>query len=168
MRRLAILCAVIIALGVFSALHSVEVLTLTREDRVIWVKRVNPGDRFQLSFLHSIALSEVRDFFTIDSQYRIVLTESRFQGQGTGLPSHPAPGEKLERQGDWFCLSGIRRVLPSVSWRVQRPWQNRFRFGEWESDFSSLMGGALIQIQVQKMTLASFCKNRLQNFIGHG
>ena len=92
-------------------------------------KRVNPGDTFQLAFLHSIALSDVRDFFLIDAEYRLVLTETRFQGQGTGLPFNPAQGEKLHREGDWFRITGMRRVVPSIPWRVQSQWQNRFRFG---------------------------------------
>jgi hypothetical protein len=104
----------------------------------------------------------VRDFFLIDAQYRMVLNETRFQGQGTGIPSAPAPGEKLHREGDWFRITGMHRVLPSIYWRVQAQWHNRFRFGnDSESDLSARIGDALIHIQVQKMNPASYVRTCL-------
>ena len=146
----------VIGLGFFLFFYPLEVLTLTKDNQVLFCKRVNPGDTFQLAFLHSVALSEVRDFFLIDEKYRMVLTETRFQGQGTGLPYIPGPGEQLLREGDWFRITGMRRVLPSISWRVQSQWRNRFRFGsDSELDLSDRVGDALIHIQIQKMNLAS-------------
>ena len=157
MGRRILLVSGVIGLGVFLFFYPLEVLTLTKEDRVFFLKRVNPGDTFQLAFLHSVALSEVRDFFLIDAKYRMVLTESRFQGQGTGIPFGPGPGEKLHREGDWFRITGMHRVLPSIYWRVQAQWHNRFRFGnDSESDLSARIGDALFHIQVQKMNPAFY------------
>ncbi len=137
--------------------YSLTVLTLTMDHRVIFLKRVHPGDTFQLAFLHSIALSEVRDLFSIDSQSRIVLTETKFQGQGAGLPYSLSPGEQLQREGDWFRITGMGRVVPSIPWRIQSQWHNRFRFGnDSEIDLSAKIGDALIHIQVQEMKLLSF------------
>jgi len=157
MGRRLLLVSGVIGLGAFLFFYPLQVLTLTKDDRILFFKRVNPGDTFQLAFLHSIALSEVRDFFLIDSKYRIVLTETRFQGQGTGIPFSPAPGEKLHREGDWFRITGMRRPLSSIPWRVQSQWRNRFRFGnDPESDLSARIGDALIHIQVQKMNPVSY------------
>jgi hypothetical protein len=164
MGRRLLLVSGVIGLGAFLFFYPLEVLTLTKEDRVLFFKRVNPGDTFQLAFLHSIALSEVKDFFLIDAEYRMVLTETRFQGQGTGLPYNLAQGEQLHREGDWFRITGMRRVLPSIQWRVQSQWCNRFRFGsDSESDLSARIGDALIRIQVQKMNLASYLGTYFKN-----
>jgi len=162
MSRRILLFSAVIGLGVFLFFYPLAVLTLTTEDRVFFLKKVNPGDTFQLAFLHSVALSEVRDFFLIDGKYRVVLNETRFQGQGTGIPSAPAPGEKLHREGDWFRITGMHRVLPSINWRVQAQWHNRFRFGnDSEMDLSARIGDALIHIQVQKMNPASYIRTCL-------
>ncbi len=151
------LLSCVIALGVFFFVYPLEVLTLTKNGQILFAKRVSPGDTFQLAFLHSIALSEVRDFFLVDSKYQVVLTETRFQGQGTGLPSNFAPGEQIHREGDWFEITGMHRVVPSISWRVQAQWQNRFRFGnDSELNLSSRIGDALVLIQIQKMNMASY------------
>jgi hypothetical protein len=157
MRKGVILLSGILGLGAFLFLYPIWVLTLTKNDQVIFLRIAKPGDTFQLAFLHSIALSEVRDFFLIDAEYRMVLTETRFQGQGTGLPYNTAKGEQLHREGDWFRITGMQRVVPSISWRVQSQWRNRFRFGnDSESDLSARIGDALIHIQIQKMNPASY------------
>jgi len=157
MGRRLLLVSGVIGLGAFLFFYPLQVLTLTKDDRILFFKRVNPGDTFQLAFLHSIALSEVRDFFLIDSKYRIVLTETRFQGQGTGLPYNITNGEQLHREGDWFRITGMRRPLSSIPWRVQSQWRNRFRFGnDSESDLSARIGDALVHIQVEKMNPAFY------------
>ena len=108
-----------LGLAAFLFLYPLKVLILAKDDQVVFQRIVHPGHTFQLAFLHSIALSEVRDSFLIDPEYRIVLTETRFQGQGTGLPFTPGPGEKLLREGDWFRITGMKREVPSIAWRVQ-------------------------------------------------
>lgn len=158
-----VLFSVLIGLGAFLFLYPLRVLTLTKNDQIIFLKSVKPGDTFQLAYLHSVALSDVRDFLLIDSEYRIVLTETRFQGQGTGLPYNIAKGEKLLREGDWFRLTGMQRVFPSIFWRVQSQWRNRFRFGnDPELDISAKVGDALIHIQIQKMNMASWLETYLK------
>jgi len=58
----------------------------------------------------------------------------------------------------------MHRVLPSIHWRVQSPWRNRFRFGsDPELDFSARIGDALIHIQVQKMNPVSYLGARLKS-----
>ena len=151
-----IFVATLVGVGACLFFYPLWALTLSQSDRIIAIRWIKPGDTFQLAFLHSIALSEVRDFFEVDSDYRMVLIETRFQGQGTGLPYNLAQGEQLHREGEWFRISGMRRVVPSISWRVQSQWRNRFRFGnDSEADFSAKIGDALILIRIQKMSAAS-------------
>ena len=162
MRKGIIFVATLIGLGACLILYPLWVLTLSQGDRIVAIHWIRPGDTFQLAFFHSIALSEVRDFFSIDSEYRMVLVETRFQGQGTGLPYNLSPGEQLHREGDWFRISGMRREIPSISWRVQAQWRNRFRFGNNpEADFSTKIGDGLILIRIQKMGVASYFGARL-------
>jgi hypothetical protein len=148
--------ATLAGLGACLFLYPLWALTLSQNDRIVAIRWIRPGDTFQLAFLHSIALSEVRDFFLIDSDHRIVLVETRFQGQGTGLPYNLAEGEQLHHEGDWFRISGMHRLVPSISWRVQSQWRNRIRFdNDPEADLSAKIGDALILIRIQKMSAAS-------------
>jgi hypothetical protein len=130
---------------------------LTGGDQVITLRIVRPGDTFSLGFLHSIARSDIWDRFIIDPQYRIVLIETRFQGQGTGIPYGAAEGETLTREGGWFRLAGMKRVLPAVDWRIGAEWHNRFRFGdEPEIDMSAKIGDRLVQLRIEKMRVAAW------------
>ncbi|MDI6754142.1 MAG: DUF1850 domain-containing protein [Thermodesulfobacteriota bacterium] len=158
MRKGLVLFSAVLALGLFLLLFSVGVLTLSPDGgQILFSRIVKPGDTFQLTFLHSVALSDVRELFVIDAQYRIVLVETRFQGQGTGLPYNVAEGEKLHREGDWFRISGMQRVIPFFFLRVQSQWHNRFRFKEDpEINLSALMENGLIHIQARKMSLFSW------------
>jgi hypothetical protein len=127
-------------------------LLLGDGDRVVTLRIVRPGDTFLLGFLHSIARSDIWDRFAIDPQYRLVLVETRFQGQGTGIPYGTAEGETLIREGDWFRLTGRQQVIPDIYWRVGSKWRNRFRFGsEPEINLSALIGDRLLHVRVEKM-----------------
>jgi len=138
--------------GIGLSFYPVRVLLLTSGDQVVTSRIVRPGDSFSLGFLHSIVLSDIWDRFTIDSHYQMVLQETKFQGQGTGIPYGPGDGETLIREGNWFRLVGMHRVLPSIDWRVGAKWHNRFRFGqEPEIDLSSRLGNRLVRIRVEKL-----------------
>lgn len=159
MRKGVILLSGILVVGALLFLYPVRVLTLLKNHEVIFCRAAEEGTSFELAYLHSVARSDVREFFQIDPEYRIVLIGTRFQGQGTGIPYGPAEGEQIHREGDWFHLKGMHRVLPSISWTVQSQSHNRFRFGnDPEFDLSARMGDALITIQVQKVNLASYVR----------
>ena len=154
MRKGVILLSGILALGAFLLLYPIWVLICTKNDQVIFLRVVKPGDTFQLAYLHSVAWSDVRDFFRIDAEYRLVLTETLFQGQGAGLPYGVSPGEQWVQEGDWFRITGMRRVVPSIDWRIQSEWKDRFRFqNEPEVDVSAQVGNGLIHIQAKKVRL---------------
>jgi len=123
---------------------------------------VKPGDTFSLGYRHSVARSDVWDHFRIDSAYRMVLTETQFQGQGAGLPGGEAKQEKLVRDGRWFRLTGMERVVPVLFWRVDAKWNNRLRFkDEKEQNLSARAGNSLVRIQVRKINSWEWLAYRL-------
>lgn len=145
--------AFVVGLGALAFFYPLWVLSLTAEDRVVFSRAIKTGDTFRLGYLHSLALSDVWDIFTIDDDYRIVLTETRFQGQGAGLPYAPSEGETWIHDGPWFRITGVKRIVPFIAWRVQKKWHGRFQFGEEpEIDVSALLGDALVRIGVQQIS----------------
>lgn len=140
--------------GVLAAGFTLRALTLRADDTIIILCVVKPGDTFLLKYLHSVARSDVWERFVIDSEYRIVLTETRFQGQGAGLPTGLAGTERLTREGDWFAITGMSRRVPLIYWRVEQQWQNRLQFGsEPEKNVSQTIGNALVLVQVEAIGL---------------
>lgn len=143
---------ILLAAGAAISWCPLSVLLLTDAEEVVAIRIARPGDTFLLGFLHSIARSDIWDRFIIDPQQRMVLIETKFQGQGTGIPYGAAEGETLIREGDWFRLVGMRRVVPEIYWRVGSEWRNRFRFGdEPEINLSALLGDRLVLVRVSRM-----------------
>jgi hypothetical protein len=165
-RRLALFLS-LTALGILLSLYPLRILSLETQGRILTGRIVCPGDTFQLGYLHSVAKSDVWDTFEIDSQGRILLVESRFQGQAYGLPGGPEGKERWTREGDWFRITGMQRLVSSIDWRIQSEWKDRFRFNhEPLVDVSAQVGSGLIHIQVKKARLIDwlgfYMRQRLQ------
>jgi len=148
---------VLVICGTLVAIYPLRALVLSTEDKIISLQIVKPNDTFLLGYLHSVELSDVWDRFLIDSDYRIVLTETMFQGQGAGLPSSLSGNERLTRDGKWFRITGMKRIVPLIHWRVGAKWHNRFRYlDKEEKDVSKMVGDALVLIKVRKMSMLSW------------
>jgi hypothetical protein len=161
-RKTAVGILVVAACGLAAACFPLRALTLRAGDAIIFCRLVKPGDTFLLKYLHSVALSDVWERFAIDRDYHLTLTETRFKGQGAGLPAGLDGNEKLTRQGEWFIISGMTRTLPSLFWRIQPQWEDRFRFGdEPEHNISRRVGAALVLIQGERITLGAYLGYRL-------
>jgi hypothetical protein len=158
----------IVFLGVFLSSYPLHLLVFEKNDEWILVRTVRPGDIFTLTYLHSVSLSDVREIFRIDEQYRMVLSETEFQGQGAGLPSAALPNERWTREGKRFRISGMQRMVPSpLLWRVDSQWKNRFQFaGENEQLISSRTGDGLIKVQIRKSGVLQWLLYRLKGFFG--
>ena len=162
MRKTVVLTLACIVCGIVAAAYPLRVLTLRNNDNIIVLHIVKPKNTFLLKYLHSVALSDVWERFVIDSDCRIVLIETKYQGQGAGLPTSLSGNEQLTREGKWFRITGMNRVVPLISWRVEKRWHNRFRFdNEGEKDISRIVGDALVLIRVEEMKLLSWLGYRI-------
>lgn len=148
--------------GLVAAGMTLQVLTLRNNDDIVFIRVVRPGETFRLTYLHSVSLTDVGERFAIAADFELVLTETRFKGQGAGLPTSLSGDETLVREGDWMVITGMHRKIPLLYWRVQTPWQDRFRFNNGpEINVSRTVGDALILIQVQKMKAIVWAYHRL-------
>ena len=93
-----------------------------------------------ISFTHSVLGTPVLDRYVWKSSpqgWRAHLIEERFEGEGYGLPSQAASGERLERHGSGWRLQLNRVVdplvvlpLPAQSMRIVLPDQREFLLGK--------------------------------------
>lgn len=155
---------------IFSAFYfiSLPVFILEKQGKIILLRVAKPGDTFLLGYLHSVAKTDVWEEFIIDNDYQMVLTQTMFQGQGAGLPYNLAENEKLIRDGSWFKITGMRRVVPTINWRIDSQWQSRFRFGQEEIiPVATLAGDGVAQIKVRRIKLKDWLKFNIKN-LGKG
>jgi hypothetical protein len=145
---------------------SLPVLVLEKKGEIIFLRHIKPGDTFFLGYKHSVAKSDVWEGFLINENYQIVLIQTMFQGQGAGLPYTVTESEKLTRIGDWFKITGMKRDVPIINWRVDAQWQSRFRFDQEKIiPVAALMGDGLVQIKISQKKLIEWLSYYGQNFL---
>ncbi len=144
---------------------SLPVLTLEKEGKIIFWRWIKPGDTFLLGYQHSVAKSDVWEEFVVDKNYQLTLIQTIFQGQGAGLPYNITGHEKLVRDGEWFRITGMRRVAPLINWRIDAQWQSRFRFGQEKIiPAAKVWGDGVVQIKAGQMKLKNWLIYGLKNF----
>lgn len=92
------------------------------------------GDRFVLSFIHSVSLTPVSDSFHLEKlpggAFQIMQTEERFIAHGQGLPSMSTEPDvtKFEEKDGEFILH-LHRKINDLIVRVDHRFKNRLHVG---------------------------------------
>ncbi|MFQ5540036.1 MAG: DUF1850 domain-containing protein [Candidatus Binatia bacterium] len=97
---LGALGAAIIAYG-FQPL-SVLVVRDKTTGRELFTQRISPGEKFKLTYIHSVEKIRVTGIFTVDKDNAIILLETYFPSHGIGLPHQARP----DKSGQ-LALKGI-------------------------------------------------------------
>ncbi len=147
---LAVAALLALAAG-FIPLHALEVRQSGGTGKVVFIKRVAPGDTFWLSFIHSVEKSEVTDYFRIDDDYRIILYQTEFSSLNTGLPAVVSEGEVFERTARGFRLSNLNRVLPEIQLQVSVDYGGSLSVGEKAVFLPALAGNGLLRISTRRV-----------------
>ena len=131
--------------------HALEVTGAGGSGKAVFVKRVEPGDTFTLSFVHSVEKSDVTDYFRIDGDYRIILYQTEFHSLNTGLPAVVSEGEVFERTGGGYRLSSLARILPEIHLQVSAAYGGTLAVKGEEVSLPALAGDGLLRISIRKM-----------------
>lgn len=145
---LAVLCC-----SFFLPCHVLRI-EAAREQQTVFVHRIRPNDTFSTTYIHSVELSPVREYFRIDKYFRIVLYETQFSSCNTGLPTTLSGDEKLYIDGDHLRISNMDRVVPGLDLWVNEKYGNRLQLGEGTVlNLPSLAGDTLLKVTVEEITL---------------
>jgi hypothetical protein len=148
---LAVLC--------FSSFLPCHVLRIeaAREHRTVFVHRIRPDDTFSTTYIHSVEMSPVREYFRVDKHFRIVLYETQFSSCNTGLPTTLSRDEKFYNNGDHLRIANMDRVVPGIDLWVNQKYDNTMQLGEGKIlNLPSLAGDTLLRVTIEKVTLFKF------------
>jgi hypothetical protein len=147
-----ILLAIVVILT--AGLFPVHVLQIEapRKDRIVFVRSLQPGDRFSLMYRHSFEHCLVWDYFQIDGQFRLILDETEFGSSYAGLPSVLGDGERFTRGVTTSRISNMRRLLPAVEIWVNHRYENTLEFGNRKIHLPELAGDTLLRLHIRKIT----------------
>ena len=111
---------VIIAAACFLISHSGFYLTVRdRDTNKIYSKyRLDDGDRFSVTFIHSVNKTPVTDIYEIEDKH-IFVEECLYYGFGAGVQSQLNPGEVLTSTDDGgMLISNIHQNRDNVGYIV--------------------------------------------------
>jgi hypothetical protein len=145
-----------VSLCSFISLHVLQIKAL-REGKVVFIQIVQPNDRFETGYIHSVERCPVTEFFRIDETFRIILYETTFTSSNTGLPSATSGNETFHNEGDFFRISNMERFLPEILVWVHKDYGNTLKIGKSPTvRLPSLAGNTLLQVLIKKMTLCEY------------
>jgi hypothetical protein len=162
--KIAIAGLVVAILGCgFFPLHVLKIDALRKNETVL-VRLVQPDDRLTIGFIHSVEHCPIRDHFTIDRTYRMVLRETTFASSNTGLPYSCGPGETFVNEGTQFRISNRHIVFSSIDLWVDRKYDNVLLFGnEAELQLPSLAGDTLLRVGTAEITATHYLFLKAKN-----
>jgi len=124
---------------------------------IIFKQKVQPGDKFTLKYIHSVALTPVWEIFIIDKDYQIILIETDFLDHGAGLPYTAFDQEIFVEEEGRFKIKNMHRVIPTpIYYRIGAVSENIFYFKDKEIDLSSSVGDKLLTIEIGKTNLFNY------------
>jgi len=121
MRRRWIAGLVVVGAGVVGLLlwPFIPALELVdgRSGRVVFCARVQPGEEFVLSFVHSVNKRPVYDTLRAEADH-LVIVKSRFDSFGAGMPEASTPEGTLTIAKDGWLEWTVNRAVPEITVRV--------------------------------------------------
>ncbi len=137
-----------------------------KKNRTVFVHTVRPDYSFSTSYIHSVELCPVREYFKIDNTFRIVLYETTFSSCNTGLPTTLSGDEKFYDDGTHLRISNMHRILPQLDLWVNKKYDNTLTLGDGGIlKLPSLAGDTLLRVTVERLTFLEFLYLKARIFV---
>ena len=132
------------------------VVSDAKANRILLRTPVRPGDRFTLSYLHSVAKSRVSGTFEVTADYAISVRETAFGSFGPGLPDVRV-GDDYEVKGGVIRLKNLSQTLPELSFFVHPYTEHELTISGVKLELSkALPAGTRVTVSVKPPRLASW------------
>jgi hypothetical protein len=135
----------------FLVLEQAEVVVIDwKANRVLLRARVHPGDRFTLSYVHSVSKSRVTGTFEVSPAYEISVRETAFGSFGPGLPD-VRPGDDYQVKDGLIRLKVNQTIPgPGLVFAVYPYTEHRLEVGDRTLDLSrEVEAGGRVAIAVR-------------------
>lgn len=111
---------------------------------------IDSGARWNIRFQHSVQLTPVEEFFVVHGENDMVLTTTRYQSLGVGLPYSPDEGSFTTTSDGKFLLQ-MNRKYETVKLRTSIEASQKIIYQDLLYDLCDLYGqGVLVEIKAEK------------------
>ncbi len=143
------------------------VITDYKTDTVIYSSDAGPGDKFSITYIHSVNKSPVEDQFCIDNDYSILLQKSIFKSFGAGVPSNLTDGDKFEYYKDRIEVSFINRKIDNLLMFVGVIAEHHFLMNGKDLKLNELISPQRsVHFSIKKITVYQYLKYILKYRVG--
>lgn len=111
--------------------------------------RVKEGENFLITYIHSVALTPVYEFYKIKNG-KIVLYEFHFYDQCAGLPTEPNNNEILILDNGVFKLKNMERTFESLIYGVYEKGNCKLIYKDKTINLSELFGNKFLKIEIRR------------------
>jgi hypothetical protein len=146
-------------LGFLLPISTLEIVNEGR-GRVAFCARVQHGEEFVLSFVHSVNRRPVYDTLRAETDH-LVIVRSRFDAFGAGMPESSTPEGKLTVAPDGWLEWTVNRSVPDVTVRVGRVADHTLHLKGREIRLADLAEpGSALTLRVRTARMLDFMKGR--------
>lgn len=97
--------------------------------KVLFCGEAADGERFSVSYIHSVNKSPVTEYYQIQSS-EIYLTELRYKAFGAGMPTHPEENQTQRYEDGNIVVEGFARQMPYLCYSIGRIAEHTLHFRE--------------------------------------
>jgi hypothetical protein len=131
-----------------------------RVGRVAFCVRVQPGEEFVLSFVHSVNRRPVYDILRAEGDH-LVIVKSRFDSFGAGMPESSTSEGTLAVAPDGWLEWTVNQPVPEITVRVGRVADHTLNLKSREIRLSDLAEpGSALTFRVRKVRWLDLMKGR--------
>ncbi len=156
------------AAGLFLALQFIKLSSITirlpeNNNEIIILIPVDAGDRFSLSYRHSVEKTLVKGIFQVSRVPSILAVETRMTSVGTGLPN--TFSKRTSRDGKWIVVDEEKKEIDNFRFFISRVNNTYLTTPSGIIDLMTLPSGTVIVLGVAKISLISYLLYKCKEFL---
>lgn len=156
------------AAGLFLALQFIKLSSITvrlpeNNNEIIYLIPVDVGDRFSLSYRHSVEKTLVKGIFQVSRVPSILAVETRMTSVGTGLPN--TFSKRTSRDGKWIVVDEEKKEIDNFRFFISRVNNTYLTTPSGIIDLMTLPSGTVIVLGVAKISLISYLLYKCKEFL---
>ena len=147
-----LLILVLLIVGIyfsFYKFHKNLLIVDAKTGKTLLSFNVEDKDTFEISFIHSVSLSPVYEYYRIEDG-NIVLYETDFSYSSAGLPTETEGEEKLIMEKDKFKLVNMNRAFKEINYGIVKEWNFKLYIKGKEYNLSKMFGTRRVIITLRR------------------
>ncbi len=138
----------------FFKLNSITIRLPDNRDKIAHLIPVDTGDRFSLTYRHSVEKTLVKGIFQVSQVPSILAVETRMTSVGTGLPN--TFSKRTSRDGKWIVVDEEEKEIENFRFFISRVNNTSLTTPDGIIDLMEFPSGTIIVLGVEKISLLRY------------